>query len=458
MHPKRAIQCLTALGMSVAMGVLALGAVILIDTRADAWRQAEQASNNLVLALTRDIERTITLYDISIQGAINALAQPDIDQLSPETRQLALFDRAATADYLGVMLVLNPSGDVVADSSSSKPHDLNLSEREHFKVHQERADVGLFTSRPYKSRMRSGDLSVAFSRRISGPNGRFDGVERLYTYRHVPGLPLILSVAVAVDDIYAMWSHKAMGIGAVLLLLCGATVTLCLLFRREILRRMDAETGLRDAAADLAIMAATDGLTGLANRRAFDEHLVREWNRSIRTQTPIALLMIDADLFKAYNDCYGHVEGDQVLRAIAICVARNVLRSSDIGARYGGEEFAVLLPDTELSGAAALADHIRAAVSAMKKPHDGSAIGHVTVSIGVATMHARFGDAPTVLLERADTALYDAKHKGRNRVGVADWPNVPLAWNPIAREGRQIGRQTAAIIAPTAVIANLIKT
>ena len=136
--------------------------------------------------------------------------------------------------------------------------------------------------------------SATFRNFTTAPQGTFAGtssygVRRLYTFKHVGDLPLILSVAVSVEEIYSTVWHKGLIVGSILLLLCGATLALCLLFRREMLRRMAAESRLIEAAEKMSVVAATDGLTGLANRRAFDTRLQVEWRRAIRTKTPIAL-------------------------------------------------------------------------------------------------------------------------------------------------------------------------
>lgn len=172
----------------------------------------------------------------------------------------------------------------------------------------------------------------------------------------------------------------------------------------------------------LSILALTDGLTGLANRRAFDEALDREWKRTLREGSRISLLLLDVDFFKSFNDQYGHQVGDDCLRAIAIAI-KEAVRGSDIAARYGGDEIAVILPSTDTAGAVEVAEKIRAAVEALQLTHEGNPNGgQVTVSIGVATALSRHGGTmrmPESLLLAADTALYKAKREGRNRVATA---------------------------------------
>jgi len=172
----------------------------------------------------------------------------------------------------------------------------------------------------------------------------------------------------------------------------------------------------------LAAMAMTDGLTGIANRRAFDEALDREWKRTLREGSQISLLLLDLDHFKEFNDLYGHQFGDDCLRAVATAVA-GAVRATDLTARYGGEEIAVILPSTGSAGALETAEKVRAAIEALQLTHEGNPDGGglVTASIGVATALARDGGTmrmPESLLLSVDHALYKAKHEGRNRLAT----------------------------------------
>lgn len=170
-------------------------------------------------------------------------------------------------------------------------------------------------------------------------------------------------------------------------------------------------------------LATTDGLTGLANRRAFDEALDTEWRRTKRASGQLSLLLIDLDYFKGFNDHYGHQVGDDCLRAVASTIRTTVRRPGDLPARYGGEEMAVILPNTDMPGAVTIAETIRAAVEALRIPHaENGALKLVTISTGVATALSRVGGSiqmPAGLLQAADIALYKAKSNGRNRVETA---------------------------------------
>jgi two-component system chemotaxis family response regulator WspR len=163
----------------------------------------------------------------------------------------------------------------------------------------------------------------------------------------------------------------------------------------------------------------SDGLTGLSNRRHFDEYLELEWRRSIRDQTQLSLLMLDVDYFKAYNDAFGHLEGDEALRQVAKAIRANSSRPSDLPARYGGEEFALVLPSTSPGGARLLAEKLRQTIAGMKIPHVAPTQGSsLTVSIGLATVVPQIGSHSRQLIQSADQGLYAAKHNGRNQVAV----------------------------------------
>lgn len=178
---------------------------------------------------------------------------------------------------------------------------------------------------------------------------------------------------------------------------------------------------LERANAQLSRLSVTDGLTGVGNRRLFDETLVTEWARGARQQQPLALLMIDIDHFKAYNDSYGHQGGDDCLRRVAGVLGACVKRSGDLLARYGGEEFAVLLPSNDVPAAAAFAQACLDRLNAAHLPHRASPVSDwLTMSIGVASMVPAQGVSPDSLIRRADAALYTAKKLGRAQVVCAD--------------------------------------
>ena len=177
---------------------------------------------------------------------------------------------------------------------------------------------------------------------------------------------------------------------------------------------------LNTANKELERLSTTDGLTGIANRRFFDQLSLREWQRCERMKKPMALIMVDVDHFKKYNDTYGHQGGDECLKAVAAQVARAAPRASDLAARYGGEEFVLVLGETTVDGAKWVANNIRQHVAELNIPHSASNIGHVSVSCGVASLMPLEGMSFEILLKIADEALYKAKEQGRNTVVCAE--------------------------------------
>jgi diguanylate cyclase (GGDEF)-like protein len=265
------------------------------------------------------------------------------------------------------------------------------------------------------SNVKRAELFVHFPHASSGhyeSRAVSDGIKRLFVYTQVDDLPLIVVVGQSLDDIFAPWWRQALAIGALMVALCAMTVMLAGFLNRELTRRSAAER-------KLTILATLDGLTGLGNRRHFNRTLAYEWRRAMRSHAPVALLMIDADNFKLYNDSHGHQAGDKLLQIIATSIGANMKRPSDLGARFGGDEFAVLLPDTSLEDAAALADRIRENLvvhcSADDAPH-----GDVHLSIGVACLVPGTGGRHQDLVAAADKALYQAKRHGRNRTELAE--------------------------------------
>jgi diguanylate cyclase (GGDEF)-like protein len=176
----------------------------------------------------------------------------------------------------------------------------------------------------------------------------------------------------------------------------------------------------RDILRDLSFL---DGLTGLANRRRFDEFLDQEWRRGLRSRSPLSLILMDIDFFKAYNDAAGHLAGDDCLRRIAQFLASSAQRRGDLIARYGGEEFVCVLPDTDAAGARAMSENIQSLIAELALPHPRSTISPVvTLSLGVATRFASLGKDSDTLIRAADQAMYKAKELGRNRIVV--WKDI----------------------------------
>jgi diguanylate cyclase (GGDEF)-like protein len=237
--------------------------------------------------------------------------------------------------------------------------------------------------------------------------------------------------------------HFWLGSAAVLL------SVLCYMLANVIVRSQSARTrqAMLTENQRLGQLSQVDGLTGIANRRRFDERLHLELDTAKRSGQPLSLLMIDVDQFKEFNDSQGHLAGDSCLTQIASAISGALTRATDLAARYGGEEFAVILPMTSQEGAVKVADAIRVAVLGIAREHPASPFGRVTVSIGVATASIGVATAScaggclsTVLIGAADRALYRAKAQGRNRsecepVGQEAPPEVIRALDKLSESG-----------------------
>jgi diguanylate cyclase (GGDEF)-like protein len=457
----------------------------MLDMRRGEEQLARQMLENLAASIDADVGRNIELYDLSLRAVVSNMMMPELKDVSKPMLHLILFDHAATAKHFGAIQVFDASGKLAIDASTLDPRPENRAEEEYFRVHLDNPDAGLFISKPMLhrsaysivlSRRISGedgsfqgivagairfsyfhelfdrlnlneDDTIAVLRRdrtiimrkpfdldiigktvalmpgwrtdqvksgetFSG-QGPVDGTPRLYIRRMTSG-PLYVVVGRPVDAVFRQWHKEVTRLGAIMggliLFVLGTTLFLA----HEITRRARAEDKLEE-------LATTDALTGLRNRRKFDTEIDNEWRRATRQKTPLALLMIDADRFKAYNDTYGHQAGDQVLVGIAICISDSVGRAGDCAARYGGEEFAVLLPGCSAPDALAVAEKIRLRVQQWSEGAAGN-----TVSIGVASLTPSVSMHWTLLLEAADKALYAAKAGGRNQSVVASMPKLSL--------------------------------
>lgn len=282
-----------------------------------------------------------------------------------------------------------------------------------------RTDGTVLMRRPYHSEEvgRSIASAASFKPLLQADGGSYfgtaalDGTQRLYSFKHIGKYSLIVVVGLATDDIYAEWKQRAWAIGGVMGVLALLFVMMTVALAKQFHRRLEVEQQLQ-------LLADTDSLTGLGARRALDTALDMEWRRAKRNKHSLAVLMVDADNFKAFNDHYGHVAGDAALGVVARCVAENIRRPGDFAGRYGGEEFCVLLPNTDLAGGIRVAEKIRQAVVAAHQLHIGSSGGQLTVSIGVAAFDGDANPGLTVeqLVHQADQRLYEAKAAGRNTV------------------------------------------
>ena len=309
--------------------------------------------------------------------------------------------------------MFDAQGKLIIDAASLNPAAENRGDEEYFQAHRDRADIGLFIGRPMQHH---GAYSIVLSRRITGADGGFEGVVAgsiRFSYFH----DLFGRLQLGADDTIAVCRHDG-------------TVIMRTPFDLDVIgkdfghmagvRRMLAEpngsfTGaaVADDVQQLEELATTDALTGLKNRRKFATGIELEWRRAARSGTPVALITIDADPFKSYNDTYGHQAGDQVLVDIAICISDAVRRAGDCPSRYGGEEFAVRLPGLSNIEAIRVAETIRLKVEHWSEDPVS------TVSIGVASMMPVASLDWSDLVEAADKVLYAAKANGRNQSVLA---------------------------------------
>ncbi|MBW7962389.1 diguanylate cyclase [Bradyrhizobium sp. BR 10261] len=467
------------------IGFSAICVNVVLDMRRGEEALARQTLENLATSIDADISRNIDIYDLSLKAVVNNMLLPEIATVSRPIRQLILFDHATTARHFGAIQVLDVDGGLSIDASTLDPQPENRADEEYFRVHRDNPGVGLFISRPMLFRgafsivlsRRISDSDGGFMGVVAGSirytyfhelferlsldsddtitvlkrdrtimmrrpfdldiigknlgtqrdwkpenlkaggsyagKGPVDVTPRLYVRSSGSG-PLFVVAGKPLSTVFSLWQREALRIGAVVLMLSLFVLGSAIVLAREIGRRADAESKLEE-------MATTDALTGLRNRRKFDQVIDMEWRRAMRQKTQLALLMIDADHFKAYNDTFGHQAGDQVLVGIAICISDSVRRASDCAARYGGEEFAVLLPNTSAADAFKIAETIRAKVLGWSDGGAGS-----TVSCGVASLAPTAGMDWAVLVAAADKALYAAKAGGRNQSVVASLPQLSL--------------------------------
>ena len=260
-----------------------------------------------------------------------------------------------------------------------------------------RDDGKLLTRWPFQQAMLGYDLkrSELFRHFPQDKSGHFetrnltDGVRRIVVYSQIGDLPLIIGVGQATNDIYVGWNRYAITLVSLLTVLCVVSIGLSLYLIREIRRRSAAEEAL-------ALLASKDSLTGLANRRNFDEVIEREWRRATRERASISLIMCDVDHFKRYNDTLGHQAGDNLLKVVSEAMQHSILRGADLAARYGGDEFAILLPKASIDGATRIAKNIQ---NYLAEACVSNNIVAGTLSIGIASIVPPVkNDGPSTLI------------------------------------------------------------
>ena len=275
----------------------------------------------------------------------------------------------------------------------------------------------------------NGRHSPTFARMVAGGETHHvyedvTGVDRIYrtfSVRRLEKYNYYVGLGLAHEDLFAGWRREAARMIAIAFVFLVASIFLAREQRRAWVRQ-------QETMALLTAMATQDALTGIPNRRRLNEALEEEWLRAQRDQHPVSLVMVDIDNFKAYNDHYGHGQGDVCLRGVAEVLNDTVRRPGDLVARYGGEEFVMLLPNTDAFGARQVAERARQLIEGLKLPHAFSPTSPwVTVSAGVFTVIPQERLEAAMLLTEADTLLYQAKNAGRNRVVAAKNrpPTVP---------------------------------
>jgi diguanylate cyclase (GGDEF)-like protein len=473
------------IGALITVVFLSVGAMVMDENARRDYTRATNSAENVVTAIAAEITRNFELYDLSLQGVIDGLRFPEIARVPAPMRQQILFDRAATAKYLGSIFVLDRNGDLILDSRTAEPERGNHADREYFQAARDNNNGQMHLSAPWSTS--EGEQLIAISRRLSSEDGSFrgavvgtmrvsyfygllqkvklgdgdrltlartdgtvvmraplnvgdigrdvrrsnvferalrdeagsfndsgsfDGAERLYVYRHVGNSPLILNYAQSLRSIYAGWWNQALQLGSIVALVSALNIALVGFLARALKRGAIAEHRL-------AVAATTDSLTGLCNRRRFDEIFEETWHHARRDNLPVAVLMIDVDLFKFYNDQFGHQAGDDALVEIAGCIRKGARRDGDVVARYGGEEFIVLLAGASPEDAVKAGEKIRSLVLQQRAARHGQAAITPTVSVGAASILVSDGVDRKELVRAADLALYLAKNNGRNRVELS---------------------------------------
>ncbi|GLR09917.1 sensor domain-containing diguanylate cyclase [Mixta theicola] len=305
-----------------------------------------------------------------------------------------------------------------------------------------KADGNIMYIRPYSNHLinRNISLSPLFTQLLtttaSGAavyRAAVDGRPRIFGYASLKNYPLVVTAGYDLQEVRQDWIADSLGSVLLNLVLLALLLLLGFIVLRHIRLNLHNQlelTMVRDQLTHmnrtLQGLALVDGLTGLANRRQLDWFVPRAMERAIKLRTPLTILLIDVDSFKAYNDTYGHLAGDECLRKVAQCLKRLPLRSEDLVARYGGEEFMLVLTDKTQPEAHLIALQAVRAVESLAMPHQASnvAVKRVTISIGMHWQPRVFAGAlPTEFIDKADEALYQAKHRGKNQVWVSNMPS-----------------------------------
>jgi diguanylate cyclase (GGDEF)-like protein len=464
------------LSWTVAFAVCLSVALVGIETwqmwqlREASLRSAKLVTASLAESISQQVENTIKTADTVVATLVQRAEDDGVDPASLQRLYGVMTPLAAALPAIHEMGLTDKDGNAIVKSLVAHPVGLNYRERDYFRHLSTHDTRDAFIGRPVRSKI-DGSLNITVSRRLNARDGSFagivvtsvsmdffrklfesiqsksggsislladdgmvlaaspeafgdggfaalaaspphaleylspDGVRRVGSYNRLSRYPMIAVVAEDSGLILAQWHAQ--------LLMHAAIVLVILAIIGALAWRVD------QANRAARLQALRDALTGLANRRCFNETIDREFGRARRHWQPLSLIMMDIDLFKSFNDRYGHPAGDACLRAVAAAVQGVLSRPCDLVARYGGEEIAILLPDTDLAGAINVLGHIPVSVRSLAIAHEGSPHGIVTLSAGVAvwTPGGRIATA-AALVEAADAALYAAKARGRDTFTV----------------------------------------
>jgi diguanylate cyclase (GGDEF)-like protein len=434
-------------------------------------RSAKIVTASLAESLSQQIDTTLKTADTVVATLVQRIEVEGIDPATVLRLYGLMTSLAAALPAIHEMGVTDSDGNAVVKSLVPRPAGMNYRERDYFRYLSSHDTRDVFIGLPVKSKV-DGSVNITVSRRINAHDGSFagivvtsvsmeffrklfetvqaksggfislvmdngtllasspasfgdgeleglttspagaleymspkDGVLRVGSYNHLSRYPMTAVIAENSSAILGEWYRQ--------LRVHGAIVLSILLVIGVLGYRVD------QANRATWMQALRDGLTGLANRRYFNEKIEREFRRAARSGQPLSLIMTDIDLFKNFNDRYGHPSGDACLRAVSAAVQGVLHRPGDIAARYGGEEIAILLPQTDVAGATQIVADIQAALRSLAIRHEASPHGVVTLSAGVASWYpGRQTATSAALVEMADAALYAAKALGRNTFTV----------------------------------------
>jgi diguanylate cyclase (GGDEF)-like protein len=460
-----------AFAITVCMTIIAVFIADAVHERNVATEVARRAADDVAQSLAQQASDALD----GASGALDTVAASVAEQGTGQASRLRLKDTmsglVAALPRMTFLAIFDERGRLVVSNLAVNGSRLPMvANRPYFAYHRSHRDADVHVSGPARGKL-DGNWMLFVSRRLAHADGSFAGVALapialssfarsykrvdvgrygsialfetdgtllvrkpslwrgvprraaasselasnpriLFASRGAGRYPLMVRVGLAQRDYLADWiantQSKAVEV-AVIITLIGI---LAAALTTQIGERQRAEDGL-------ARLALLDALTGIANRRQFDDVLERELRYAERNASPLALLMIDVDHFKAYNDLNGHQRGDDALVRITAAIAADAKRPGDLAARYGGEEFAVILRATNVSNALVVAERIRTGIVSLGIPHAAAPGGVASVSIGLAVLTPSSDGTGTTLLEAADKALYDAKNLGRNRTAVS---------------------------------------